>query len=165
MNEILKIANLITDKLQLKLTEEDSKKLIDIIKQKNIDKDIKINDKLQEKINELLDADEDINNFDIYIKSQDVKDNFNLLKKNLAELQIRVLLKNLEKAESCDDVINILLKTLNNNISINNKILSDNLNNKTTPNLTPKLTSNKNNYKNKYLKYKNKYLKLKNYII
>ena len=108
MNEILKIANLITDKLQLKLTEEDSKKLIDIIKKKNIDKDIKINDKLQEKINELLDADEDINNFDIYIKSQDVKDNFNLLKKNLAELQIRVLLKNLEKAESCDDVINIL---------------------------------------------------------
>ena len=63
MNEILKIANLITDKLQLKLTEEDSKKLIDIIKKKNIDKDIKINDKLQEKINELLDADEDINNF------------------------------------------------------------------------------------------------------
>ena len=159
MNEILKIANLITDKLQLKLTEEDSKKLIDIIKKKNIDKDIKINDKLQEKINELLDADEDINNFDIYIKSQDVKDNFNLLKKNLAELQIRVLLKNLEKAESCDDVINILLKTLNNNISINNNILSDNLNNKTTSNLKP------NKYKNKYIKYKNKYLKLKNYII
>ena len=148
INNIREFANLVADKLQIDLSN-----LITIIDQKNININEAIDESINDKIRGLLKADDDINNFDKYIKTEKVKENFNLLKKNLAELQVRVILKKLEKVENCDEVINVLLSALNNKLELTNNILESNL---------QKGGSNSEiNYYNKYLKYKNKYNNLK----
>jgi len=148
INNIREFANLVADKLQI-----DPTNLITIIDQKKININEAIDESINDKIIGLLKADDDINNFDKYIKTEKVKENFNLLKKNLAELQVRVILKKLEKVENCDEVINVLLSALNNKLTITNNILESNL---------QKGGSNSEiNYYNKYLKYKNKYNNLK----
>ena len=148
INNIREFANLVADKLQIDLSN-----LITIIDQKKININEAIDESINDKIRGLLKADDDINNFDKYIKTEKVKENFNLLKKNLAELQVRVILKKLEKVENCDEVINVLLDALNNKLTITNNVLESNL---------QKGGSNGEiNYYNKYLKYKNKYNNLK----
>jgi hypothetical protein len=148
INNIRKFANLVATKLQI-----DPYNLITIIDQKKININETIDESINDKIIELLKADDDINNFDKYIKTEKVKENFNLLKKNLAELQLRVILKKLEKVENCDEVINVLLDALNNKLTITNNILESNL--------QKGGSNNEKNYYNKYLKYKNKYNNLK----
>ena len=151
INNIREFANLVADKLQI-----DPTNLITIIDQKKININEAIDESINDKIIGLLQADDNINNFEQYIKTESVKENFNLLKKNLAELQVRVMLKKLEKVENCDEVINVLLSALNNKIQLTNNILDLNL---------QKGGGNSEiNYYNKYLKYKNKYYKLKNII-
>jgi membrane-anchored protein YejM (alkaline phosphatase superfamily) len=148
INTITDFANVVASKLQI-----ESKDLITIIDQKKININETINESTNIKIKELLKADDDINNFDKYIKTEKVKKNFNLLKKNLAELQVLVILKKLEKVENCDEVINVLLSALNNKLELTNNILESNL---------QKGGNNSEiNYYNKYLKYKNKYNNLK----
>jgi hypothetical protein len=148
INNITDFANLVSDKLQI-----DRSNLISIIEQKKISITETIDESIKSKIIELLNADDDIHIFDNFIKSDKVKENFILLKKNLAELQLRIILKKLEKVENCDDVINVLLSSLNNKLEITNNILDSNL--------QKGGSNNKINYYNKYLKYKNKYYKLK----
>ena len=148
VNNIREFANLVAGKLQIDLSN-----LITIIDQKKININETIDESINDKIIELLKADDDINNFDKYIKTEKVKENFNLLKKNLAELQLRVILKKLEKVENCDEVINVLLSALNNKLTITNNILESNL--------QKGGSNNEKNYYNKYLKYKNKYNNLK----
>ena len=148
ITNITDFANLVASKLQI-----ESKDLITIIDQKKININETIDESTNIKIKELLKADDDINNFDKYIKTEKVKKNFNLLKKNLAELQVLVILKKLEKVENCDEVINVLLSALNNKLELTNNILESNL---------QKGGNNSEiNYYNKYLKYKNKYNNLK----
>ena len=148
VNNIREFANLVADKLQIDLSN-----LITIIDQKKININETIDESINDKIRGLLKADDDINNFDKYIKTEKVKENFNLLKKNLAELQVRVILKKLEKVENCDEVINVLLDALNNKLTITNNVLESNL--------QKGGANNEINYYNKYLKYKNKYNNLK----
>ena len=148
ITNIRDFAILVADKLKIEPSN-----LITIIDQKKININETIDESIKDKIIRLLKADDDINNFDKYIKTEKVKENFNLLKKNLAELQVRVILKKLEKVENCDEVINVLLSALNNKLELTNNILESNL--------QKGGSNNEINYYNKYLKYKNKYNNLK----
>ena len=147
INNITDFAILVATKLEI-----DPSNLIKIIDQKKININETIDESIKGEIIKLLQADDNINNFEQYIKTESVKEKFNLLKKNLAELQVRVMLKKLEKVENCDEVINILLSALNNKLELTNNILDLNL---------QKGGGNSEiNYYNKYLKYKIKYLLL-----
>jgi hypothetical protein len=150
INNVTEFAIFVATKLEI-----DPTNLITIIEQKKININEKIDESIKSEIIKLLNADDDINNFNKYIKTEKVKNNFILLKKNLAELQVRVMLKKLEKVENCDEVINVLLSALNNKLEITNNILESNLQKGGSINI---------NYYNKYLKYKIKYNKLKNKI-
>ena len=76
INNIRAFANLVATKLQI-----DPYNLITIIDQKKININETIDESINDKIIGLLKADDDINNFDKYIKTEKVKENFNLLKK------------------------------------------------------------------------------------
>jgi hypothetical protein len=129
----------------------DSIKIFDIIQQKKININILLDESIKDEINKLLKIDDDINNFDeTTLKNDMVKENFKLLKKNLAELQVRVILKKLEKVENCGDVISVLLSTINKKLKISNEISS----------LNQRGGAHNVQYYNKYLKYKIKYLLL-----
>lgn len=107
------------------------------------------NQTLLNKIFELSTADTDIKNFGDDHKL--IGTNFDTLKKNLGKLQIFALIKNLEKAKKCDDVLNMFIDTLNKKIGSVNDILQTNLQG----------GGSKINYYKKYKKYKKKYLLLK----
>ena len=100
------------------------------------------------KIHELIVSDQSIDEFG---KSHQLGENFNILKNNLGKLQLLVLLKNLKKAEKCDDVLNHFLNIMNNKIVQVNDILNTNL----------QFGGSKKNYYKKYNKYKKKYCLLK----
>ena len=107
------------------------------------------NPNLLDKIKELFVADTEINDFG---KNHNLKGtNFDTLKNNLGKLQILSLIKNLEKAEKCDDVLNVFIDMLNKKIGSVNTILQTNLQG----------GGSKINYYKKYKKYKKKYLLLK----
>lgn len=107
-----------------------------------------INQDLLIKINELIVSDQSIDDFG---KSHQLGENFNTLKNNLGKLQLLVLLKNLNKAKKCDDVLNHFLNIMNNKIVQVNDILNTNL----------QFGGSKKNYYKKYKKYKKKYLLFK----
>ena len=155
INSIRDVAILVAQKLNI-----DPSSLITIIEKKELNISESIDETIKGEIIKLLNADDDINNFNKFIKSKKVQDNFNILKKNLAELQVRVILKKLEKVEKCDDVINVLLSALNNKLEITNNMIESNLQKGGSYNLQ-KSIDNDINYYNKYLKYKFKYYKLK----
>jgi hypothetical protein len=122
-----------------------------IQKNNNIDLEIQ-NAELIEKINELLNFDEDINKFDNeYIKNENTKKNFNNFKQNIGKLQILILLKNIEKSQNCDDILNSFIGILNNKLSTVNDILFDNISN--TQSGGGNIKSKKYNFFIKFMKY------------
>jgi hypothetical protein len=144
------IIELVANKLNI-----NKEPLLEIIKKKNLDINL-TNNLIKEKIDiikKLLVEDENINNFENKIETEDVKNNFRNLKESLGKLQILALIKKIEKSNNCDDVLNILIETLNQKISSVNNILLSNLKG---GNITPKI-----DYYYKYLKYKKKYYNLK----
>ena len=108
-------------------------------------------EELGKKINELIEQDEEINQFgkDHTITSA----NFTELKISLGKLQLLAILK---KANNCEDVLNSFIGLLNNKIGAVNNILKDKL----------QAGGSDINYEyyRKYNKYKNKYLLFKNSI-
>jgi len=134
--------------------------LIELIRKKITQEEIdKSSDNHKDKINEiknLLQSDEDINNFGDNLKNQAVKNNFEKLKNNLGKLQVLVLLKKIEKSKDCDDILNNFIGIINNKISVVNDVLEKKLDRGQTGG------GKKNTkYIGKYIKYKLKYLKLK----
>jgi len=114
--------------------------------------DLKFDDKLMNKINNLLEKDELIYNFgEMELKNELTKTNFAKLKNNLGKLQILVLINNLKKSKNCNDVLNSFMNIFNKKIESVNEILTDNL----------LQTGGNKKYYNKYFKYKKNYLKLK----
>ena len=67
IHNIREFANLVADKLQIDLSN-----LITIIDQKKININEAIDESINDKIRGLLKADDDINNFDKYIKTEKV---------------------------------------------------------------------------------------------
>lgn len=139
---ILDVAENISRKLNI-----DPNKLKDIIELKIPERDRIINEQsLLNKINLLLESDDQINKFQSRLNNPVVLANFNTMKEKLGELQILALIKKLEKSESCDDVLNSFLVVLNNKFESVNNILEESLN---------QSGGSKNiDYYLKYLKYK-----------
>jgi len=102
-----------------------------------------------EKIVELLGSD---NQIDAFGKNNNLGDNFNELKSSLGKLQMLALIKNLKKAEKCEDVLNTFINLMNNKIGQVNDVLKTNL----------QFGGEQKNYYKKYKKYKIKYLFIKN---
>ena len=137
-----------------KLLKIDNTELLKIIRDRLPPEQLEL--KIQNNnINELFKNDDSINNFEDKILNNKTKNNFNNLKQNIGKLQVLVLIKKLEKANDCNDVINSLLEIFNNKINTVNEILVDNTINQTGG-------SNIDFYK-KYLKYKIKYYILNKY--
>ena len=143
-NTIRNFANLIADNLgidRIIIVESIPEHLIDEI----------ISDDQIEKILELLNSDNEINNFGL---ENQLGDNFNDLKSNLGKLQILVLIKSLKKAKKCEEILNTFIDLMNNKIGQVNNVLKYNL----------QFGGGQKNYYKKYKKYKIKYLFIKKYI-
>lgn len=146
---ILNICESISKKLGIEY-EPLNKIIITNLNQEQLD--LKFDDKLMCKINDLLEKDELINIFgEVDLKKELTKINFIKLKNNLGKLQILVLINNLKKSKNCSDVLNSFMNVFNKKIESVNEILTDNL----------LQTGGNNKYYNKYFKYKKNYLKLK----
>ena len=145
-NTIRNFANLIADNLgidRIIIVQSIPENLIDEI----------ISDDQIEKILELLNSDNEINNFGLENQLGD-SDNFNDLKSNLGKLQILVLIKSLKKAKKCEEILNTFIDLMNNKIGQVNNVLKSNL----------QFGGGQKNYYKKYKKYKIKYLFIKKYI-
>lgn len=143
-NSIRYIANLIAENLGI-----DPIIIIDSIPENLIDEII--NDDQIEKIQELLNSDNEIKNFGL---DNQLGDNFDELKSNLGKLQMLALIKSLKKAEKCEEILNTFINLMNNKIGQVNNILKTNL----------QFGGGQKNYYKKYKKYKIKYLFIKKYI-
>jgi hypothetical protein len=142
-NTISNIAILIAGNLDI-----DPNIIIELIPQ-NLANQI-ISDDQNEKIVELLGSD---NQIDAFGKNNNLGDNnFIELKSSLGKLQMLALIKNLKKAEKCEDVLNTFIKLMNNKIGQVNDVLKTNL----------QFGGEQKNYYKKYKKYKIKYLFIKN---
>lgn len=137
-NTLKQIANNIATELNIVPDQ-----LIKLIPDKLIN--ITIRKEQIEKINKLIKSDNKINDFG---KTNKLSDNFNNLKISLGNLQMLALIKNLEKADNCEDVLNTFIELMNNKIEQVNKILNTNL----------QSGGGQKNYYKKYIKYKIKYL-------
>ena len=143
-NSIRFIANLIAENLDI-----DPNTIVQSIPENLIDEII--SDDQIEKILELLNSDNEINNFGL---ENQLGDNFNDLKSNLGKLQILVLIKSLKKAKKCEEILNTFIYLMNNKIGQVNNVLKSNL----------QFGGGQKNYYKKYKKYKIKYLFIKKYI-
>ena len=103
------------------------------------------------KIQELLNSDNEINNFGL---DNQLGANFNELKSNLGKLQMLALIKSLKKAEKCEEILNTFINLMNNKIGQVNDVLKTNL----------QFGGGQKNYFKKYRKYKKKYLYIKKFI-
>ena len=74
-------------------------------------------------INALIKLDDEISNFEKKITSESAIKNYELLKYNLAEMQISSIMKK----NHCDDTINDFITLINKKISLVNTIKSENL--------------------------------------
>jgi hypothetical protein len=145
---IRNIAELIADNLGIGI-DIDRSIIIDSIPDSLIDQII--SDDQIEKIQELLNSDNEINNFGL---DNQLGDNFDELKSNLGKLQMFALIKSLKKAEKCEEVLNTFIDLMNNKIGQVNNVLKSNL----------QFGGGQKNYYKKYKKYKIKYLFIKKYI-
>ena len=129
----------------------DKNQLLSIIDFNKI-KEYKFKPDIIEKINKLKLIDTKIKKYEDKILEPNVKNNFKLLKMNLAKLQLLSLFKLFEKTNLLNNIHNHLsasnfkLHTIENMMITQNKYNIDNIN---------------NTYYRKYLKYKIKYLKFK----
>lgn len=137
-NTLKEIASRIADALGI-----DYERLKQSIPSKLID--IPISEEQMNKINELIESDTKIKSFGT---TNNLSNNFTELKASLGTLQILALIKNLEKADNCDDVLNTFIKLMNTKIEQVNEILNTNL----------QSGGGQKNYYKKYIKYKIKYL-------
>lgn len=145
----------ITGPTGLNIDKDKTQEIITIL-EKKINLDQIIDRTIIEKVNSLINADKNIQDFEEKINNSETKTLFNQLKLSLAKLQTLSLIKKLKKSEDCSDVLNLLLKALNQKIeSVNNILLDQNGGG-----------NNDNKFINKYYKYKVKYLNLKyNFLI
>jgi hypothetical protein len=144
MNTIREFAEKIANNLQIKkeiIINEINDDLLD----RNIDS------ALEGKFTELLQTDI---NIQIFGSQQELNDNDNFieLKNNLGRLQLLVLIKNLNKAENCADVLNAFMNVMNTKIETINEVLRSNI----------QSGGNQIDYYQKYKKYKKKYTIIKN---
>jgi hypothetical protein len=130
---------------QIKLREE-------ILKFNDIDKNkIISNDTINIALQELINADNEINKIKKeYEFFDDIKDGWDNMTRNLAELQTFILLKNIN-TKKCSKFIKSLKNVLTSKIKFVNNIIEKNIETK----------NNEFNVAKKYLKYKNKYINLK----
>jgi len=141
MLTIRKFIEEINKNLQISIIDEIKPKLLDI----NIDSE------LEKKFQELLETDLIINKFGNE-QNLNTNDNFKELKTNLGKLQLLVLIKNLNKAENCEDVLNAFINVMNTKIKTVNEVLKSNI----------QSGGNRIDYYQKYKKYKKKYTIIKN---
>ena len=115
-----------------------------------------------EKINNLLEADSKLFELGKRLENEpyyeQIKNQWNLMIKNLAKLQIYIFIKKIDKS-NCGPLIEEIVKALDNKISIVNKIMEENIKSIDDEN---KQIINTTKLNNKYLKYKTKYLQIKN---
>jgi len=130
---------------QIKLREE-------ILKFNDKDKNkIISNDTINIALRELINADNEINKIKKeYEFFDDIKDGWDNMTRNLAELQTFILLKNIN-TKKCSKFITSLKNVLTSKIKFVNNIIEKNIETK----------NNEFNVAKKYLKYKNKYINLK----
>ena len=130
---------------QIKLREE-------ILKFNDKDKNkIISNDTINIALQELINADNEINKIkNEYEFFDDIKDGWDNMTRNLAELQTFILLKNIN-TKKCSKFITSLKNVLTSKIKFVNNIIEKNIETK----------NNEFNVAKKYLKYKNKYINLK----
>lgn len=130
---------------QIKLREE-------ILKFNDKDKHkIISNDTINVALVELINADIEINKIKKeYEFFEDIRDGWDNMTKNLAELQTFILLKNIN-TKKCSKFIKSLKNVLTSKINSVNSILETNI----------KTKNNEFSVAKKYLKYKNKYINLK----
>jgi hypothetical protein len=141
MNTIKQFLDKINENLQINITDKIKPELFDI----------KIDSELEEKFQELLQTDINIQTFGSEQNLND-NDNFIELKNNLGRLQLLVLIKNLNKAENCADVLNAFINVMNTKIKTVNEVLKSNI----------QSGGNRIDYYQKYKKYKKKYTIIKN---
>jgi hypothetical protein len=124
-----------------------------ILTDKNINLGQVIDKKIIDKVQLLLAADNEINDFEnrYNIKNKETKRLLGNLKFSLAKLQTLSLIKKIEKSEDCSGVLNSLIGALNQKIEGVNNILLDQKGG----------GKEDNKFINKYYKYKVKYLNLK----
>lgn len=144
MNTIRKFAETIATNLQI-----DKKIIINEINDNLLDRNI--DSALEGKFTELLQTDQNIQTFGSQQELND-NDNFIELKNNLGRLQLLVLIKNLNKAENCTDVLNAFINVMNTKIETVNEVLRSNI----------QSGGNQIDYYQKYKKYKKKYTIIKN---
>lgn len=144
MNTIRKFAETIATNLQI-----DKKIIINEINDNLLDRNI--DSALEGKFTELLQTDQNIQTFGSQQELND-NDNFIELKNNLGRLQLLVLIKNLNKAENCADVLNAFINVMNTKIETVNEVLRSNI----------QSGGNQIDYYQKYKKYKKKYTIIKN---
>jgi len=108
-------------------------------------------------LEELLNKDSNILEFEKKITSDDTKQKFDTLKNSLGKLQILVLINKLKKSKNCDEVLNSFMSVFNDKIELVNTILEETL----EDNVKQEQKGGNNNYFIKYLKYKKKYILLK----
>jgi hypothetical protein len=101
----------------------------------------------------LINSDNMINNFENKIKTDSIKNNYKILKENLAKLQVLVLIKKLKKSSDCDEILNSFIEVLNNKVVSVNNMMQTNL---------TQVGGGNNKYYEKYIHYKLKYLTLSN---
>jgi len=120
-----------------------------------------------DKLKKLEKVDKDLDNLSINLEAK-TAENFDILKINLGKLQIKILLKMIEKSKDCNDTINKFISLFGDKIETVNTILDESLQMGGGNNTNIKKTQvkNDNNYYKKYIKYKLKYiLYKKNYSI
>lgn len=122
-HNILDVATIMAKKLNI-----DNGRLEDLIKRKIPDhENIVLDEFLIYKINLLLHADKNIDEFENKLSNGSVRNNFNILKEHLAELQISMLIKKIKKVNDVDDILGIFLTLLNNKLGVVNDILTESL--------------------------------------
>jgi hypothetical protein len=149
IEELINLVNKMIDKLGI--SEEHKKKIIEIVNSKKDTFQQNISPELIVTVERLLvPVDENLNKFgeEKLANLDKAYDSFKKLKDSLAELQVRVIIKKIEKSKDCDEILTAFIGLLNDKVNAVNQVLQ--------------LGGTNNIYKHKYFKYKYKYIKLIN---
>lgn len=121
---------------------------------------IKLDNKLLNEINKLLETDDEITKFQLKLEnmSQNTQNNFQILKIELGKLQLDTLIKKINKSSDCEEILHAFISALNGKLSVVNDILTESLQNPIDSTSIQKGGSieidNINKYYLKYAKYK-----------
>ena len=94
-------------------------------------------------------------------KESQHKTNYTELKKTFAKLEVKILLKYIDKPEDLDNIINKIVNSMTQKIKVVNEVMISNLVQEGGGEKIDFNIINEIIYFKKYIKYKNKYLELK----